>query len=112
MRLRALLLVLVGCGPIDDPGDYVAERADVECAQIERCERGYFESVYGDREDCASERGDQLDEWVDAQEDRDCVYVGEEASRCVQRIGNLSCEDWIEGEAAAACDLVWDCTEA
>lgn len=111
MRAFPVLLLVAACGSIEERADYVDRRAAAECGQIERCELGFFESEYRDRDDCIDERSKQLDEASDALNDQDCTYVPEQAGACVSRIRSFDCEEWAEGEAASACDLVWNCLE-
>ena len=112
LRNGMLGVLLTACGPIDDEDDYAESRAAVECAQVERCELGYFESEYRDRDDCVDERAEKIQEANDAQDDRGCSYVPEQAGHCVRRIRSFDCEEWAVGQANAACDLVWNCVEA
>lgn len=104
-------LWVVGCGGIAERADYHEARGRAECSRIERCELGYFESEYSSFDDCVGERTDAIEEASDFLDDADCAYVPEEAGACVRRIRAMSCEDWAEGEAGSACDLVFDCVE-
>lgn len=106
----ALAAVLVGCGaeyPSDT--DYAAARAEAECARLERCSLGFFESEYGDRDDCLSELTDDYDDLNDQYDQIDCTYDGAEAGACVSRVRSMSCDDWYDGDSGRACDLVWSC---
>ena len=112
MAWRSVLVATIaaGCG-VEDEADYVASRADAECTRLQACALGYFESEYGDAEDCVDERADDLDEAGKALEDAGCDFELDEAGACVTRIRSLSCEDWAENDHAAACDLVWTCEQ-
>ena len=110
MRSAAALL-LVGCGAIENPKDYADARARAECARIQSCELGRFESDFSSEEDCLDDRADVIEDNNDDLDDADCRFVPEEAGACVSRIRGLSCESWFEGESSLACDLVWTCSE-
>ena len=109
MRWTMGALVALGCG-VADEADYVASRADAECARLEACALGYFESEYADADDCADERGEELEQQHDLFAEIECDFVVDEAGPCVSRIRGMSCEDVAEGEWDSACDLVWDCS--
>ena len=102
-----VLPLLVGCGEIDHR-DYVASRASAECAKYRTCAQGYYESEFRDHDDCLDDVGDALNDLEDTVYDG-CDYDGVEARACVSRIRGMSCEDFAEGDAGSACDLVWDC---
>lgn len=107
---RAATLLLAGCGAIASPSDYAEARANAECARLQTCERGRFESEFSSDEDCIDTQTEAIDENNDDLDDADCRYVPEEAAACVHRIRGLSCESWFEGESGLACDLVWNCS--
>jgi hypothetical protein len=108
--VRCAALVLTACfGAIDSPEDYAQLRAQAECRQIERCERGYFESEYSSFDDCVEDHATALEDEHEAQEVSDCVYVPEEARKCVTLIRSFDCEDWAELDAFKACNLVYEC---
>src|SRR5262249_9720244 len=53
MNLIALAS-LAGCGGINAEVDYAKARATAECAQLQRCERGYFDATYPSDKDCVN----------------------------------------------------------
>ena len=109
MRQISILAVLMafGCGSLDHK-DYTLKRGAAECGKYATCAKGYYESEFRDIDDCIDDLSDDLDDRSDTIFDN-CEYDGNEASSCVSRIRNLSCEDFSEGDAQGACDLVWDC---
>lgn len=105
-------LLLLGCGGIEEQGDYELARAEAECRQLERCELGYFESEFRDMEDCVDDREDRFHDADNELDDADCIYDPDQAAFCVDRIEAMGCEDWARsGNGNKACDLVWDCRE-
>jgi hypothetical protein len=103
-------LLLVACGAIESPDDFFQIRAKAECKQIERCQRGSFDSEYSSFDDCVNEAAAGLtDEHEYFVETLDCVYVPDEAGKCVSLIQTMSCEDWQENDKFLACDLVYEC---
>jgi len=103
-----LLSTLAGCA-IGDEDDYIDKRATAECKRIERCFLGEFQSQFSGREDCENLVADELQAEQEILQDADCDYDPAEARRCVRRINNLSCADWIERGTPGACDLVYTC---
>ncbi len=101
-----LALWLVACGIPEE--DYSTRRGVAECQRIERCTTGEFLSVYDDFDHCVDRLGDNLDATIEALY-QGCTYDGREASRCVSRISSMSCEDYAEGQANLACDIVYVC---
>lgn len=108
MRWTLGALVALGCA-IEDEADYVASRADAECARLEVCALGYFEAEYADADDCAGERAEEIEQENEFFAEVECEFDAEQAGPCVSRIRGMSCEDVAEGEWQSACDLVWDC---
>lgn len=101
---------LAGCsGGFESDNDFAAARAEAECRNLERCSLGFFESEYGDYEDCVNEVTDDLEDSNAQLDDADCTYDPAEAGRCVSRVRALSCEEWYQGDDGRACDLVWVC---
>jgi hypothetical protein len=105
------LIVASGCGGIGSELDYAQARAEAECGQMEQCELGRFESEYTSLEDCVNQHRELIEDSNRGFGDLDCEYVPDEAGHCVSRIRWMSCEEWRQGEAGIACDLVWNCTD-
>lgn len=99
--------MLTACGVSED--DYSTLRGQAECKKIRTCQLGLYEFEYrDDLQVCTDKLGDRLDARA---EDllAECVYDGKEAAKCLSRIRGLSCEAFVEGRAADACDRVYDC---
>ncbi len=108
--MRWAALACVACNTIESPEDYAHQRAVAECRQIEKCERGFFDSEYSGFEDCVDDHETSLMDEHEAQVDTlDCVYDSYEAHKCVSLVQRFSCEDWAELDAYLACNLVYDC---
>jgi hypothetical protein len=108
--VRWAAVALVGCNTIQSPDDYAHLRAVAECKNIEKCERGFYDSEYSDFDDCVDTHTASLEDEHEVQVDvSDCVYDEYEAYKCVSLIRGFDCEDWAELEAFAACNLVYDC---
>jgi hypothetical protein len=99
---------LLGCGDLTRR-EYVNARADAECQKTAVCHRGFFDSEYRDHEQCVKITSDLLDDLEDTQF-FDCRFDGSQAVLCTQRVNNMGCEPFAEGDAVLACDTVWDCT--
>lgn len=104
-----VLALLGGCGSVSVPAEYADALANAQCANFERCELGFFESEFSSQEDCVREISNDIDDASDALDDIDCDFDANEANRCISRVSNLSCEEWVEGDNFTACDLVYKC---
>ena len=105
----APVLLLTSClvGNIDEDS-LPAQYAGPICKNLQRCERGYFESEYSDMADCRDEVADNLEDLVDYADDQDCDFDEDEAKECLQSINSVSCEDWYEGDASDDCEDVFE----
>jgi len=105
--LLCAAVLLSACGVTET--NYSTLRGEAECKKIRACQRGLFEFEYrDDLQICTDKLGDRLDARA---EDllSECAYDAKEAAKCLSRIRGLSCEAFVEGRAADACDRVYDC---
>lgn len=106
--LLCLAVAVTGCGVPEE--NYSTLRGEAECKKIRVCQRGLFEFEYrDDLQVCTDKLGDRLDARAEDLLSA-CAYDGKEASKCLSRIRGLSCEAFVEGRAADACDRVYDCS--
>lgn len=99
---------LVGCST-EEP-EFTTRLAVAQCRTMEKCALGWYEGQFSGFEDCVDEVAHDLDEWVEFRFDG-CAYDPREASRCIQRVRTMACEDWVRGDDERACDIVYDCAE-
>ncbi len=103
------ILVLASC-TIAEADDYVDRRAAAECKAMSRCYLGEFDSQFSSLDECESFVRDDLEAEAEILDEADCDYQPDEAARCVRRVRQMGCADWVEKGTASACDLVYDCT--
>jgi len=106
--LWAVVVLQVGC--TTDEADFTTALAKAQCRTMERCALGRFEGQFSGLADCVDESAHDLDEWVELGF-AGCAYDAREASRCIERVRGMACEDWVRGDDERACDLVYDCAE-
>jgi hypothetical protein len=112
---RAVLLLLVsGCFGIPDEidqQDLPKDGAAVVCSRLRECTRGLYDSTYFGRSDCRDEEEVRIQDIVQGADGDNCAYSAAGAGDALQEIDDMSCEDFVDGEADEALFLIWgdDC---
>ncbi len=80
------------------------------CNQLQKCQRGLFESEYSDLEDCKDEVEEALENAAEEAEDADCDFEEAEAQDCIDSLHASDCDDFFEQDYLEDCNEVFDCT--
>ena len=85
-----LMCVAACAGRIESVEDYAAERAEAECRQIRRCQKGAFERDFSGIDECIEDTSAVIEDEVEFLELLDCEYLPEHAALCVSRMATNS----------------------
>lgn len=97
-----LFATLLACVTKDNFND---QFVSVVCARTEECNKGDFDALYDDVEECIDEGRDNIDE----DDFEDCDFNAEAGASCLADIREADCEDFSSLQWGNDCDEVWDC---
>jgi hypothetical protein len=113
MRTAWIVLVLsAGCSV--DKEAFPKQAAKIACGQFEKCNLGYFESVYGDMQTCKTDMATFSEDLIYFMESGlACEYDAKEAGICLRDLSDMSCEELYEiaGIEDACADAFTGCME-
>ncbi|MBW1876830.1 MAG: hypothetical protein JRJ84_00565 [Deltaproteobacteria bacterium] len=113
MRRANLLLILVGvgvsCGCRVDEDSFAPRYASAWCNQLERCDRGDFESTYEDMVECREDVEAVVEDVQALFEILGCELDERAATDEIRDLRRASCEEFHERDWSADNDAVWDC---
>ena len=95
------LMLLIGCAIEEE--DFPAVYADTVCDRIEECDKGAYENLYDDAEECQDQWADGAEFWMDAADLLGGDYDPEAARECINAIKDADCGDFETGDYE--CDL-------
>lgn len=100
-----LLVSLLGCLFGYDEDSFIEAYAQVQCARLSECFRGYYEDEYdGEMDECIDDGEDAFDA-VD-----NCDFDEDKAADCLEELRSDSCGDWYADDHDD-CWEVFDCRD-
>jgi hypothetical protein len=113
MRRANLLVVLLGLGMVlgcgVDEDSLAPKYASAWCKQLERCDRGEFESTYEDIEECREDVEGVVEDVQALFELLGCELDEPAATDEVRDLRRASCEEFHDGDWSAENEDVWNC---
>jgi len=95
---------LVACAIPEE--DFPSKYGTAACKRLEECDKGDYESVYGDDDaECVDDFADIADIFLDLGDLAGETYDPTKGRECISNLRSASCEDLNEGNAD--CD-VWE----
>ena len=107
------LLGFAGCVPNEvQERDLPRYTANAMCNLERDCARGLWLNAYANQGDCKAHWERDMEALVDFFDDIDCDYNKREASKALDKLFSMDCEDWyedvFEDQGAELLDEVWD----
>ncbi|MGC6510822.1 MAG: hypothetical protein ACON4U_20555 [Myxococcota bacterium] len=91
--MLGIFIWMMGCATNTDRDSYPIMYASAYCRALKKCSRGQFESLYELMEDCESDVGEAMSEFMSISAGEGCQYDNLAAQDCLQQMSEASCEE-------------------
>ena len=89
----AVVIWLVSCTTNTDRESYPILYASAYCRALKKCSRGQFEALYELMEDCETDVGEAMVDFMSISTEEGCRYDNAAAQECLQQMSEASCQE-------------------
>ena len=110
----AVVIWLMSCTTNTDRESYPIMYASAYCRALKKCSRGQFEALYELMEDCETDVGEAMVDFMSISTEEGCRYDNAAAQECLQQMSEASCQEHWEDklELQKLCyEDTWVCEE-